>query len=208
MCSRRDRGPRELVLTEMSEDEARVLGSLCACRSWATTVSYHPARGQLWPHAGAFIIISSHLAFWFLLFIYYDFEILVLTYYSYHYSYYFEAVCVQISNDICAWDGIAQSAPWSIAQMPGDQLQKVNCATECEDMRARWPEVMSSSLLAMIGRCCTWDNVFDKTRVCGKSFRMRCCTPRRGLGIHRGRRWGLGIHRGRRRGLGIHRGRL
>ena len=27
MCSRRDRGPRELVLTEMSEDEARVLGS-------------------------------------------------------------------------------------------------------------------------------------------------------------------------------------
>ena len=57
-------------------------------------------------------------SFLILLLIYYDFEILVLTYYSYHYSYYFEAVCVQISNDICAWDGIAQSAPWSIAHLP------------------------------------------------------------------------------------------
>ena len=62
----------------------------------------------------------------------------------------FEAVCVQISNDICAWDGMAQSAPWSIAQMPGDQLQKVNCATECEDMLVK--ELRPSSSASSMAR--------------------------------------------------------
>ena len=76
------------------------------------------------------------------------------------------------------------------------------------DLAAGGGALGSSPSTSSDGWCCTWDNVFDKTRVCGKSFRMRCCTPRRGLGIHRGRRWGFGIHRGRRRGLGIHRGRL